>query len=644
VILYIGPPRVSRQKLRFFNLIFVLKRRGPCVISVVPSVFVPLIPHWRSDLSEKPFSWKRTCSSLDITGQSLGRSVTLSGWVQRRRDHGGLIFVDLRDREGVVQVVFNPDSGGDVFAAAHDLRSEYVIAVSGTVSKRPEGTENPALKTGEVEVVATRLRVLNPSSPLPFVIEDDTGVSEELRLKYRYLDLRRPSLRDNIMLRHRVLLAARNFLSKEGFIEVETPVLTKSTPEGARDFLVPSRLNAGEFYALPQSPQLFKQILMIAGLEKYFQIVKCFRDEDLRADRQPEFTQIDVEMSFVEADDVMAVMERLIEVLFKEAGITASPPFARLTYEEALSRFGLDAPDTRFGLELRDLSELVAGCGFKVFSSVVASGGVVKAINVPGGGDLSRKDIDELTGVAGTYGAKGLAWVKVAGDGWQSPIAKFLTAEEKTSITEALGAAEGDLILFVADRPVVANTALGRLRLFLGKKLGLIPEGLYNFVWVTEFPMFEYDEEEKRHVAVHHPFTAPMDEDLPLLETAPLKVRSRAYDLVLNGVEIGGGSIRIHDTTVQSKMFSLLGIADDEAKRRFGFLLEALKYGAPPHGGLAFGVDRILAVMTGASSIRDVIAFPKTQKAVCLMTGAPSDVDERQLLELSLRVLKKKGE
>ncbi len=593
-------------------------------------------------MSEKSLSWKRTCSSVEISRDSVGKTVTLAGWVQRRRDHGGLIFVDLRDREGIVQVVFNPDSGKDVMERAHDLRSEYVIAVKGTVGFRPEGTENPALKTGDVEVVAERLRVLNPSAPLPFVIEDETDVSEELRLKYRYLDLRRPSLKDNMMLRHRVLLAARNFLSEEGFIEVETPVLTKSTPEGARDFLVPSRLNAGEFYALPQSPQLFKQILMVAGLEKYFQIVKCFRDEDLRADRQPEFTQVDVEMSFVDAEDVMAVMERLVEVMFREAGIETGPPFSRLTYEEAVSRFGLDAPDTRFGLELRDISPIVEGCGFKVFSSVVKGGGLVKAISVPGGAGMSRKDIDDLTEVAGTYGAKGLAWVKVTAEGWQSPIAKFLSEDERASISEALGAGEGDLLLFVADSPAVANTALGRLRLFLGRKLGLIPEGVYNFVWVTEFPMFEYDEEGKRHSAVHHPFTAPMDEDVPLLDTEPLKARSKAYDLVLNGVEIGGGSIRIHETLVQSKMFSLLGIDDEEAEKRFGFLLNALKYGAPPHGGLAFGVDRILAVMTGAESIRDVIAFPKTQKAVCLMTEAPSEVDEKQLLDLSLRVLKKK--
>ncbi|MFQ5427851.1 MAG: aspartate--tRNA ligase [Thermodesulfobacteriota bacterium] len=594
-------------------------------------------------MSKTASSWKRTCFSIDTAKDSAGKTLTLAGWVQKRRDHGGVIFVDLRDREGIVQVVFNPEAGPDVHGRAHDLRSEYVISVTGTVGLRPEGTENPGLKTGEVEVVAESLTVLSSSAPLPFVIEDETDVSEELRLKYRYLDMRRPSLRSNLMLRHKVVMATRNFLSEKGFIEVETPILTKSTPEGARDFLVPSRLNAGEFYALPQSPQLFKQILMIGGLEKYFQVVRCFRDEDLRADRQPEFTQIDAEMSFVESDDVIAVMESLIEAIFKEAGIAASPPFDRLTYDEAMARFGLDAPDTRFGMELVDIGPLVAGSGFKVFSAVVSGGGVVKAIKVAGGASLSRKEIDELTDVAATYGAKGLAWVKFTAEGWQSPIAKFLSDDEKSAITVAAGAGEGDLLLFVADTPAVANTALGRLRLFLGKKLGLIPEGLFNFVWVTEFPMFEYDEEGKRHSAVHHPFTAPMDEDVALLTGEPLKVRSKAYDLVLNGVEIGGGSIRIHDSAIQSQMFRLLGISDEEAESRFGFFLEALRYGTPPHGGIAFGLDRILAVMTGAESIRDVIAFPKTQKAVCLMTDAPSDVGDGQLQELSLRVLKKRS-
>ncbi|MFQ5353514.1 MAG: aspartate--tRNA ligase [Thermodesulfobacteriota bacterium] len=593
-------------------------------------------------MSKTASSFKRTCFSTDILKGAVGKSVTLAGWVQKRRDHGGVIFVDLRDCEGIVQVVFNPDAGSDVLERAHGLRSEFVISLIGTVGLRPEGTVNPALKTGEVEVAAESLTVLSSSAPLPFVIEDETDVSEELRLKYRYLDMRRPSLRSSLVLRHKVVLTARNFLADKNFIEVETPILTKSTPEGARDFLVPSRLNAGEFYALPQSPQLFKQILMIGGLERYFQVVRCFRDEDLRADRQPEFTQIDAEMSFVESDDVIAVMESLIEVIFKEAGIASSPPFDRLTYDEAMARFGLDAPDTRFGMELVDVGPLVADSGFKVFAAVVSGGGVVKAVRVVGGASLSRKDIDELTEVAATYGAKGLAWVKFTADGWQSPIAKFLSEDERSAIAGATGAGEGDLLLFVADKFNVACTALGRLRLFLGKKLGLIPEGLYNFVWVTEFPMFGYDETAKRHTAVHHPFTAPMDEDVPLLDSEPLKVRSKAYDLVLNGVEIGGGSIRIHESAVQSRMFSILGISDEEAEERFGFFLEALKYGTPPHGGIAFGVDRILAIMTGSESIRDVIAFPKTQKAVCLMTDAPSGVDDGQLQELSLRVLKKR--
>ena len=593
-------------------------------------------------MRERVFSWKRTAHSLEITRERVGELVTLTGWVQRRRDHGGLIFVDLRDRLGLVQVVFNPHAGREALEAAHGLRNEFVIGVRGRVGLRPEGTENPALRTGELEVVAEELAVLGTSDPLPFVIEDETDVSEELRLRYRYLDLRRPTLRENLLLRHRVVLAARNFLSSEGFVEVETPVLTRSTPEGARDFLVPSRLNPGRFYALPQSPQLFKQILMVAGLERYFQIVKCFRDEDLRADRQPEFTQIDVEMSFVDTEDVMGVMERLVEALFREAGIEAGAPFERLTYEEAVSRYGLDAPDTRFGLELGDLSTIVAKSGFRVFASALEAGGVVKALCVPGGAVLSRKDLDELTELAGTYGARGLAWVKVASGGWQSPIAKFLSEDERASITAALRAGDGDLILFVADRAAVANRALGRLRLHLGRKLGLIPEGVYSFTWVTEFPMFEYDEDEGRHVAVHHPFTSPMEEDLVHLESSPLRVRSRAYDLVLNGVEIGGGSIRIHERALQEKMFSLLGIGPDEAQRRFGFLLNALRFGAPPHGGLAFGLDRMLAIMTGSPSIRDVMAFPKTQKAVCLMTEAPSEVDERQLLDLSLRVLGRK--
>ncbi|MFQ5442599.1 MAG: aspartate--tRNA ligase, partial [Thermodesulfobacteriota bacterium] len=563
---------------------------------------------------------KRSCYCGEVSDGLIGKSVFIAGWVQRRRDHGGLVFIDLRDREGVVQVVYNPEVNTAVHKKAHGLRSEFVVAVRGTVGRRPEGTENPDLKTGMVEVMADDMEILSASAPLPFMIEDETDVAEDLRLKYRYLDLRRGVLQKKLILRHKVAMATRNFLSENGFIEIETPVLTKSTPEGARDFLVPSRLSPGHFFALPQSPQLFKQILMISGFDKYFQITRCFRDEDLRADRQPEFTQIDAEMSFVEEADVMGVMESLMERLFSEINVKVNSPFPVLTHAEAVDRFGLDTPDTRFGLELKDLTDVVRGSGFKVFRDAAQKGGLVKGLSVKGGGRFSRKDLDDLTGVAATYGAKGLAWVKVTGEGWQSPIAKFLSEVEKEKITLTLEGAEGDLFLFVADTQAVANTALGRLRLELGKRLGLIPEDQFNFVWVTEFPMFEYDAEEKRHVAVHHPFTAPMDKDMENLEKEPLNVRARAYDLVLNGVEIGGGSIRIHSSDVQSKVFGLLGIAKEEAEERFGFLLEALKFGTPPHGGIAFGFDRILAVMTGSESIRDVIAFPKTQKAVCLMT------------------------
>jgi len=587
---------------------------------------------------------KRTCYCGEVCSEHIGGVVTLMGWVQRRRDHGGVIFIDLRDREGVVQLVFNPDEAGEVHAEAHALRSEYVVAVRGTVRKRPEGTANPELRTGEVEVVAEDLSVLSPSAPLPFVIEDETDVSEATRLKYRYLDMRRPSLQRRLMLRHMVCLSARNYLSGRGFIEVETPVLTRSTPEGARDFLVPSRPNPGHFYALPQSPQLFKQILMIAGLDRYFQIVKCFRDEDLRADRQPEFTQIDAEMSFVDVDDVITVMEGLMRCIFKDAlGVETGGPFARMTHEEAVSRFGLDAPDTRFALELSDLTSVVAGCGFKVFDAAASKeGGVVKALCVKGGASFSRKDLDDLTEYAASYGAKGLAWVKLTSEGWQSPIAKFLSDGVKAAIASATNAAEGDLLLFAADSADVANTVLGRVRLRVASVLGLIPEGRREFVWVTDFPMFEYDRAEKRYSAVHHPFTSPKDEDIEKLESDPLSVKSKSYDLVLNGVEIGGGSIRIHSSEVQARVFKLLGMSAAEAAERFGFLLEALKYGTPPHGGVAFGLDRICALMTGSGSIRDVIAFPKTQKATDMMCEAPSTVDARQLEELLLRVVKKK--
>jgi len=587
---------------------------------------------------------KRTCYCGEVRPSHVGTRITLMGWVQRRRDHGGLIFIDLRDREGVVQLVFSPDAPA-VHAKAHDLRSEYVLAVTGEVRMRPDGTQNTGLATGLVEVAVSALKLLNDSAPLPFTLEDETDVSEMMRLKYRYLDLRRPSLQNKLVLRHKVAMATRNYLSENGFIEIETPVLTKSTPEGARDFLVPSRLNPGSFYALPQSPQIFKQILMIGGFDKYFQVVRCFRDEDLRADRQPEFTQIDAEMSFVEAADVITVMEGLITRIFKQGvGVELKTPFPRLTYKEAVGRFGLDNPDVRFGLELVDLTETVRNCGFKVFDETVAKGWPVKALCAKGCAEFSRKDLDDLTGVAVSYGAKGLAWVKLTPDGWQSPIAKFLSDDVKAAIVKALGAAAGDLLLFAADKPSIANTVLGRVRLNLANRGGLIPKDGFNFVWVTEFPMLDYDETDKRYVAVHHPFTAPMDEDIARLDTDPLSVRAKAYDLVLNGSEIGGGSIRIHRSDVQSKVFGKLGISEDEARLRFGFLLDALSFGTPPHGGIAFGLDRIMAIMTGSESIRDVIAFPKTQKAADVMSEAPSTVDQKQLDEISIRVVKKKAE
>ncbi len=590
---------------------------------------------------EKMGDWKRTSYCGGLGAADIGKDACLMGWVQRRRDHGGLIFIDLRDRAGIMQLVFSPESPNNSHDAAHGLRNEFVVAVKGQVRRRPEGTENPNLSTGQVEMDVAEIRILNDSETLPFMIEDESDVAETTRLKYRYLDLRRPSLQGKLVLRHKVAMATRNYLADNGFIEVETPVLTKSTPEGARDFLVPSRLSPGHFFALPQSPQLFKQILMVAGMDRYFQIVKCFRDEDLRADRQPEFTQIDAEMSFVDREDVISVMEGLVIKIFREAGLTVNPPFPRLTYAEAMGRFGVDNPDVRFGLELCDLTALLSGSGFKVFNEAASKGGVVKALCVPGGATFSRKDLDDLTEIAASFGAKGLAWVKVTEEGWQSPIAKFLSDAEKGGITDATGARPGDLLLFGADKAAVANTVLGRLRLNIGGRLGLIPRDELRFVWVTDFPMFDYDETEKRHVAVHHPFTAPMDEDLALMDTDPLKVRAKAYDLVLNGSEIGGGSIRIHRSDVQEKVFAMLGIQKEEAIARFGFLLEALSFGTPPHGGIAFGLDRIMSIMTKSESIRDVIAFPKTQKGTDLMTDAPSVVDQKQLDELFVRVAKK---
>jgi len=586
-------------------------------------------------------SWKRSHYCGSVTADQLGQDVCVMGWVQRRRDHGGLIFIDLRDREGVLQLALDPDCDPAAHQKAEAVRNEFVVAVIGKVSPRPDGTVNPKMKTGEVEIEVRELKILNRSETPPFMLDEFTDVAENIRLKYRYLDLRRASVQSCLMLRHRVTRTVRAYLDENGFLDIETPVLTKSTPEGARDYLVPSRVNNGQFYALPQSPQLFKQLLMISGYDRYAQIVKCFRDEDLRADRQPEFTQIDCEMSFVDREDVMTIMEGMIARVFKETrAIELSLPMRRMTYAEALDKYGVDNPDLRFDLELVEITALVKSCGFKVFAEVAAGGGMVKALNVKGGAGFSRKELDEFTAFAAIYGAKGLAWVKMTAEGWQSPIAKFFKPEELSALEKALQAEEGDLLLFVADSAKVANESLGRLRQHLGQKLGLASKEKYSFSWVTDFPMLEWDEEEKRHVAVHHPFTAPLDEDVALLETDPGKARAKAYDLVLNGSEIGGGSIRIHDQAIQQKIFSLLGIGEEEAQEKFGFLLDALSYGAPPHGGIAFGLDRLTMILAGTDSIRDVIAFPKTQKATCLLSEAPGVVAEKQLQELGIRLRK----
>ena len=584
--------------------------------------------------------WKRSHYCGEVTAAMIGHEVCLTGWVQRRRDHGGLIFIDLRDREGIIQLALDPDRDPEAHAKADKVRNEYVVAARGVVSPRPEGTVNPKMKTGEVEVEIRELRILNTAKTPPFMLDEYSEVAENIRLKHRYLDLRRPAIQGNLLLRYQVTRTVRRYLDAQGFLDIETPVLTKSTPEGARDYLVPSRVNPGSFYALPQSPQLFKQLLMVSGFDRYFQIVKCFRDEDLRADRQPEFTQIDCEMSFVDREDVISVMEGMIAAVFREAiGVEISLPMPRMTYAETMDRYGVDNPDLRFGLELTDISDLVRGCGFKVFADAVQWGGIVKALNVKGGANLSRKELDDLTEFVKVYGAKGLAWVKMTENGWQSPIAKFFTAAELSALNERLEAETGDLLLFGADSFAVVNESLGRLRGHLGHKLGLAKKDDYRFVWVTDFPLLEWDGEMRRHVAVHHPFTAPMDEDLPLLGSDPGKARAKAYDLVLNGSEIGGGSIRIHDQAIQSKMFDLLGIGEEEARAKFGFLLDALEFGAPPHGGIAFGLDRLTMILTGSESIRDVIAFPKTQKATCLMSEAPGVVDDKQLRELAIRTI-----
>ncbi len=584
--------------------------------------------------------WKRTDYCGKLGTDDLEREVVLMGWVQSHRDHGGVIFIDLRDREGLVQAVLNPENSEEVHKKGEAIRDEWVLAIKGKVSKRTDETINPNLKTGEIEVMASEVKILNTSKVIPFLIEEDINVDELLRMKYRYLDLRRPSMKDNIIIRHKVAAASRDYLNTEGFLEVETPYLTRSTPEGARDFLVPSRLNPGEFYALPQSPQILKQTLMVSGLDRYYQVVRCFRDEDLRADRQPEFTQIDIEMTFINEDDIMNIVEGMLKAIFNEAkGIEIQTPFQRISHEEAMLKYGSDKPDTRFGLELQDISHIFAESEFKVFSGAIKNGGIIKVLKVEGkAGELSRKEIDDCTEVAKTLGAKGLAWIRVSEGEWQSPIVKFFSDSEKEELQKTLNLNDGDIVFFGADTPHIVNMVLSNLRLSLGERFGMIDHSKFNFLWVEDFPMFDYDHNEKRYVAMHHPFTSPNEEDMHLLDEEKGKIRSRAYDVVLNGVEIGGGSIRIYRKDIQEKIFKAIGLTMEEAQDKFGFLLEALEFGAPPHGGIALGLDRIIMLIAGAPSIRDVIAFPKTQKGQCPLTEAPSAVDAKQLLELGIKL------
>jgi len=592
-------------------------------------------------MGESIYGLKRThrCSELGV--ENVGQKVTVMGWTHKRRDLGGVIFIDLRDRSGILQVVFNSEIDRQLFEKAELIRNEYVLAVIGDVVKRAPETVNPKIQTGEIEVIARELRILSKAETPPVYIEEESDVNESVRLKYRYIDLRRPDMQRNLILRHRVAKIARDYYDDNGFLEVETPMLTKSTPEGARDYLVPSRVHPGKFYALPQSPQLFKQLLMVSGFDRYFQIVKCFRDEDLRADRQPEFTQIDIEMSFVNVDDVITVNEGFIVKVFQEAlGIELETPFVRMAYQEAMDRFGSDKPDIRFGLELVNISDLVENCGFKVFSDAVKNGGSVRAINAKGCGEkFSRREIDSLVDFVKIYKAKGMAWIAVEESELKSAITKFFNESEIKAILERVGAEPGDLICFIADKNEVVYDSLGQLRLELARRLNLIDKNAYKFLWVTEFPLLEYDEEERRWVAKHHPFTSPMDEDIQYMETDPGRVRAKAYDIVLNGVEIGGGSMRIHSQELQSRMFKLIGLTEEEAWNKFGYLLEAFKYGTPPHGGLAFGLDRLVMLMAGRSSIRDVIAFPKVQNASCPMTNAPDLVEQKQLRELHIRTI-----
>ncbi|MEE8312656.1 MAG: aspartate--tRNA ligase [Candidatus Binatia bacterium] len=583
---------------------------------------------------------KRSCYCIEPREVDPGTELVLAGWVDTRRDHGGVIFVDLRDRTGLMQVVFNPEIQRDAHAAAGDIRNEYVIAVKGVLQSRSADTINPNLPTGKVELMAHEVEILNTAQPSPFAIDDDAQITENVRLRYRYLDIRRPVMQRSLRMRHDVCRMTRDHLNEAGFLEVETPMLTRSTPEGARDYLVPSRVSPGQFFALPQSPQLFKQLLMVSGIDRYYQIARCFRDEDLRADRQPEFTQIDLEMSFVTADDVMEVVETLLKGVFAELrGLEFQGPFPRMPYDEAMNRFGSDRPDTRFGMELGDLTGDFAESEFKVFRAAAESGGAVKAIVVKGGAAMSRKEIDDLGGIATDLGAKGMAWIKVNDGGeWQSPIVKFFSDGEREAVAARLGIENGDLVLFGADKKSVVHDVLGGLRCRIAAARGLVPADRFDFLWVTDFPLVEYNDEDRRYYALHHPFTAPHAQDLGVLESDPLSVRADAYDIVLNGVELGGGSVRIHRADLQQRVLSLLGIGEEEAREKFGFLLDALSYGAPPHAGLALGLDRLVAVLVGSDSIRDVIAFPKTQRAACLLTEAPSSVDTAQLRELGIKL------
>ena len=597
-------------------------------------------------MAESMKGLKRTCRCAELSEQNIGDTVTVMGWVQKQRNKGGIIFVDLRDRSGILQLIFEESEiGSEGFAKAEKLRSEFVVAVTGEVTAR-SGAVNDKLATGKIEVRAKAIRVLSESETPPFPIEADSKTKEDIRLKYRYLDLRRPDLQRNLIMRSRVATLIRQFLADEGFLEIETPMLTKSTPEGARDYLVPSRVHPGNFYALPQSPQLFKQLLMCSGYDRYFQIARCFRDEDLRADRQPEFTQVDMELSFVDEDDVMDVNERLLQKIFKEVlDVDVELPIQRMTWQEAMDRFGSDKPDLRFGMELHDVSEVVKGCGFGVFTGALENGGSVRGINAKGQGAMPRKKIDALVKFAKDFGAKGLAYLCIKEDGtYKSSFAKFMTEEELDALVKAMDGEAGDLLLFAADKNKIVWDVLGNLRLEIARNLDLLDKNVYKFLWVTEFPEFEYSEEQGRYVAMHHPFTMPMEEDIPLLKTNPEKVRARAYDIVLNGTELGGGSIRIHQDDVQETMFEALGFTKEKANEQFGFLINAFKYGVPPHAGLAYGLDRLIMLMAKQDSIRDVIAFPKVKDASCLMTDAPNAVDDKQLQELCLDVVKNEEE